>query len=93
MPAGLVFIRRLLRQKPVMHELPLPWAMLWSHAANAMPRPRYRQDPLPLGSDAPPSELFGPEQELPPGLQLAEQGQLPVVPLGPLFEEQAQEGN
>jgi hypothetical protein len=63
--------------------------MLWSHAANAMPRPRYRQDPLPLGSDAPPPELFGPEQELPPGLQLAEQGQLPVMPLGPLFEEQA----
>ncbi|MCP9831483.1 hypothetical protein KBZ14_01925 [Synechococcus sp. HJ21-Hayes] len=53
-----------------------------------MPRPRYRQDPLPLGSDTPPPELFGPEQDLPPGLQLAEQGQLPVTPLGPLFEEQ-----
>ena len=54
-----------------------------------MPRPRYRQDPLPLGSDAPPSELFGPEQDLPPGLQLAEQGQLPVMPLDSLFEGEA----
>ena len=63
--------------------------MLGSHAASAMPRPRYRQNPLPLGGDAPPPELFGPEQVLPPGLQLAEQGQLPVMPLGPLFEEQA----
>ena len=63
--------------------------MLRGRAANAMTRPRCRQDPLPLGSDAPPPELFGPEQELPPGLQLAEQGQLPVTPLGPLFEEQA----
>jgi hypothetical protein len=34
-----------------------------------MPRQRYRQNPLPLGSDAPPAELFGPEQPNPPGLQ------------------------
>jgi hypothetical protein len=51
-----------------------------------MPRQRYRQNPLPLGSDAPPAELFGPEQPTPPGLEVAEQGQLGVVPLGPLFE-------
>ena len=38
-----------------------------------MPRPRYRQDPLPLGDCAPPPTLYGPEQ-------------LGVVPLGPLFE-------
>jgi hypothetical protein len=51
-----------------------------------MPRQRYRQNPLPLGPDAPPVELFGPEQPNPPGLQVAEQGQLGVVPLGPLFD-------
>jgi hypothetical protein len=51
-----------------------------------MPRQRYRQNPLPLGSDAPPAELFGPEQPNPPGLQVAEQGQLDVVPLGSLFQ-------
>ncbi|MCT0200287.1 hypothetical protein KQ313_11410 [Synechococcus sp. CS-1325] len=51
-----------------------------------MPRRRYRQDPLPLGAVAPAAELFGPEQASPPGLQLAEQGQLAVVPLGPLFD-------
>jgi hypothetical protein len=51
-----------------------------------MPRPRYRQDPLPIGPDAPPVELFGPEQPHPPGLELMQQGQLQVVPLGPLFE-------
>ena len=89
MPSGLVFIRWVLRQEPLIQELPPPWAMLRSQAIDAMPRPRYRQDPLPLGSDTPPPELFGPEQDLPPGLQLAEQGQLPVTPLGPLFEEQA----
>jgi hypothetical protein len=33
-------------------------------------------------------ELFGPEQPNPPGLQVAEQGQLGVVPLGPLFDGQ-----
>jgi hypothetical protein len=51
-----------------------------------MPRHRYRQNPLPLGPDAPPVEVFGPEQATPPGLQVAEQGQLDVVPLGPLFQ-------
>jgi hypothetical protein len=40
-----------------------------------MPRQRYRQNPLPVGPDAPPAELFGPEQPNPPGLQVAEQGQ------------------
>ncbi len=54
-----------------------------------MPRPRYRQDPLPIGPDAPPVELFGPEQPNPPGLQVAEQGLLNVVSLGPLFDEQS----
>ena len=53
---------------------------------SSMPRHRYRQDPLPLGAEAPSVELFGPEQPNPPGLQVAEQGQLDVVPLGPLFE-------
>ena len=51
-----------------------------------MPRPRYRQDPLPLGDCAPPPALYGPEQPLPVGLERIEQGQLGVVPLGPLFE-------
>jgi hypothetical protein len=54
-----------------------------------MPRQRYRQNPLPLGLDAPPVELFGPEQPNPPGLQVAEQGQLRVVPLGPLFQKES----
>ena len=51
-----------------------------------MPRPRYRQDPLPLGDCAPPPVVYGPEQPLPAGLERIEQGQLGVVPLGPLFE-------
>lgn len=51
-----------------------------------MPRPRYRQDPLPLGDCTPPPELYGPEQPVPVGLEQVEQGQLAVVPLGPLFE-------
>jgi hypothetical protein len=51
-----------------------------------MPRHRYRQEPLLLGAEAPSAELFGPEQPTPPGLQVAEQGQLDVVPLGPLFQ-------
>ncbi len=54
-----------------------------------MPRPRYRQDPLPLGDCAPPPSLYGPEQPLPAGLERIEQGQLGVVPLGPLFEWKA----
>lgn len=52
-----------------------------------MPRRRYKQEPLPLGNEAPPAELFGPEQANPPGLQRTEQGLLGVVPLGPLFDE------
>ena len=54
-----------------------------------MPRHRYRQYPLPLGAEAPSAELFGPEQPTPPGLQVTEQGQLGVVPLGPLFDGQS----
>jgi hypothetical protein len=54
-----------------------------------MPRHRYRQDPLPLGIEAPPPQVFGPEQPNPPGLQVQEQGQLDVVPLGPLFKKGA----
>jgi hypothetical protein len=57
-----------------------------------MPRQRYRQDPLPIGTDAPAVELFGPEQPNPPGLQVVEQGQLGVVPLGPLFDESRNQG-
>ncbi len=34
-------------------------------------------------------KLFGPEQPNPPGLELMQQGQLPVLPLGPLFDGQA----
>jgi hypothetical protein len=63
-----------------------------SRSPPAMPRPRYRQDPLPIGPDAPPVELFGPGQPNPPGLEVIQQGQFPVVPLGPLFEEQRADG-
>lgn len=52
-----------------------------------MPRPRYRQNPLPLGAEAPSAELFRPERPNQPGLQVAKQGQLDVVPLGLLFDE------
>ncbi len=52
-----------------------------------MPRSRYRQNGLPLGAQTPPPELFGPEQPLPAGLERVEQGQLDVVPLGPLFQD------
>ena len=63
-----------------------------------MPRPRYRQNPLPLGDCAPPPTLYGPEQPLPAGLEQPlpagleriEQGQLGVVPLGALFEGAAE---
>jgi len=48
---------------------------------------------LPIGPDAPQVELFGPEQPNPPGLELMQQGQLEVVPLGPLFEKDRQEGD
>ena len=59
-----------------------------------MPRPRYRQDPLPIGPDAPEVELFGPEQPNqpnPPGLELMQQGHLELLPLGPLFEGNQEE--
>jgi len=39
-----------------------------------MPRPRYWQDPLPIGPDAPPVEPFEPEQPSPPGLELIQMG-------------------
>ena len=52
-----------------------------------MPRSRYRQNGLPLGAQTPPPELFGPEQPVPAGLERMEQGQLDVVPLGPLFRD------
>jgi hypothetical protein len=52
-----------------------------------MGRPRYRQNGLPLGSETPPPELFGPEEPLPAGLERMEQGQLDVMPLGPLFDD------
>jgi len=57
---------------------------------SAMPRPRYRQDPLPIGPDAPQVELFGPAQPNPTGLELRQQGQLGVLPLGRLFEKDRQ---
>ena len=57
-----------------------------------MPRPRYRQDPLPIGPDAPQVELFGPEQSNPPPrLELMQQGHLEVLTLGPLFEGNQEE--
>lgn len=58
-----------------------------------MPRHRYRQDLLALGTEATPPQVFGPEQPNPPGLQVAEQGQLDVVQLGPLFDGQTGEGD
>ena len=58
-----------------------------------MPRLRYRQDPLPIGAEAPPVKLFGPAQPNPPGLELMQQGQLEVVPLGALFEKDRQGGD
>jgi len=58
-----------------------------------MPRHRYKQEPLPVvGPEAPQPELFGPEQPNPAWLQRVEQGQLGVVPLGPLFEGQSPKG-
>jgi len=56
-----------------------------------MPRKRYCQAPLPLESQTPDVELFGPDQPNAPVLQVAEQGQLGVVPLGPLLQEWASE--
>ena len=48
---------------------------------------------MPIGPDAPQVELFGPEQPNPTGLELMQQGQLEVVPLGPLFEKDRQGGD
>jgi len=56
-----------------------------------MPRHRYRQDPLPLGPETLPVQLFGPEQPNPP-LQVAEQGRLDVMPVGPLFDASRNQG-
>jgi len=53
-----------------------------------MPRPRYRQNSLPVGSESPAPMMYGPAQPLPVGMQLAQQGHLDVVPLGPLFDNQ-----
>ena len=58
---------------------------------SAMSRSCYRQDPLPIGPDAPQVKLFGPEQPSPPGLELMQQGHLEVLPLGPLFEGNQEE--
>jgi hypothetical protein len=69
----------------------VPSGSLRAELAPAMPRPRYRQDPLPIGPDAPQVELFGPEQPNPPGLELMQQGHLEVLPLGPLFEGNQEE--
>ena len=64
------------------------WAEHGGPRSPLMPRARYRQNPLPLGPDAPPPATYGPEQPLPPGLQATSQGQLElgVAVLGPLFE-------
>ena len=55
-----------------------------------MPRPCYRQDHLPIGPGAPQVELFGPEQPKSSGLELMQQMQLQVIPLGPLFDGQSE---
>ena len=71
---------------------PEPYGGEWR--CNSVPRPRYRQDPLPLGAEAPAPELFGPQQPLPAAMQVAEQGQLDVMPLGPFFDrERARDGD
>jgi len=54
-----------------------------------MPRRRYRQNSLPIGPTAPVPTLYGPAQPVPASMQLAEQGLLDVLPLGPLFDEGA----
>jgi len=35
--------------------------------------------------------MYGPAQPLPVGMQLAQQGHLDVVPLGPLFDNQIED--
>jgi len=47
---------------------------------------RYRQNSLPIGPAALAPTLYGPAQPLPASMQLAEQGLLDVLPLGPLFD-------
>lgn len=51
-----------------------------------MVKHRYRQAGLPLGESTVPVETFGPEQPG-PTLEAKEQGVLPVIPLGPLFDQ------
>jgi len=55
-------------------------------ALTSEPRPRYRQNSLPIGPAAPAPTLYGPAQPLPASMQLAEQGLLDVHSLGPLFD-------
>jgi hypothetical protein len=57
-----------------------------------MPRPRYRQDPLPIGPDAPPVESFGPEQRSPPGLELIQMG-LVAQRLGQIINSSSEFGD
>ena len=52
-----------------------------------MPRPRYRQDPLPIGPDAPQVELFGPEQPQSPRVGADAAGAAGSGPLGAVVRE------
>jgi hypothetical protein len=67
---------------------------VWVHAdqprmdscdSDPMPRRRYNQAGLPLGESSVPAQTYGPEQAVPIP-ERAEQGVLPVIPLGPLFD-------
>lgn len=67
---------------------------VWVHADQSrmdscdsapMPRRRYNQAGLPLGESSVPAQTYGPEQAVPIP-ERAEQGVLPVIPLGPLFD-------
>ena len=57
-----------------------------------MPRPRYWQDPLPIGPDAPPVEPFEPEQPSPPGLELIQMG-LVAQRLGQIINSSSEFGD
>lgn len=50
-----------------------------------MPRRRYNQVGLALGDSSVPAEAYGPEQAVPIP-ERTDQGVLPVIPLGPLFD-------
>ena len=50
--------------------------------SDPMPRRRYNQAGLPLGESSVPAQAYGPEQAVPMP-ERAEQGVLPVIPLGP----------